>query len=584
MTGDEHDLHLRPGRIGHGRRGAKQPKSFAGEVMRAVRKAGHAGEPFPANRKHGGRSTFGRGRRIAATLGLHAHARRVVVKVRVVRQQVARFRSAPLARHLTYLQRDGVTRDGVDARMFSASSDNADAREFAERCADDRHHFRFIVSPDDAAQLESLRGFTRDLMRQVERDLGSRLDWVAVDHWNTDNPHIHVLLRGRAEDGSDLVISRDYISRGLRGRASELVTLELGPRTEIDIQTSLRREADADRWTSLDRALRDLADEHAGLVDLRPGAGIASSETETLLRGRAAKLEKLGLAESVGPARWLLKPGMEDTLRALGTRGDVIKTMHRAMTEAGREPAVADFTLHGAEPAQRIEGRLVQRGLHDELAGTAYLIVDGIDGRSHHVVVRDLDATGDAAPGAVVMVRPFEGRDLRLRTSISVLSDLGLEQQVAAPGATWLDRRIVARWGDFSQRGFGADVSVAIERRIDWLNEQGLAVREAGRLSLSCNLLATLRERELRETATRLSTNSGLPFQPTETGDHVSGVYRQRLNLASGRFAMIDNGLGFQLVPWQPAMELKIGQQVSGTLTPSGGVDWSFTRHRGIGF
>ena len=140
-----------------------------------------------------------------------------------------------------YLKRDGVTRDGADARMFDATSDAADEQSFAERTADDRHHFRFIISPEDAAELADLRTFTRELMQDVERDLGTRLDWVAVDHWNTDNPHVHVLIRGRADDGQDLVISRDYISRGFRDRAAERVTVELGPRSEHEIRTALEK-------------------------------------------------------------------------------------------------------------------------------------------------------------------------------------------------------------------------------------------------------------------------------------------------------------------------------------------------------
>ena len=119
------------------------------------------------------------------------------MKVRVVRHQGARFRSAPLPKHIAYLKRGGVTRDGEDARMFDGASDAADERAFAERCEADRHHFRFIISPEDAAALGDLKTFTRELMRDVESDLGTRLDWIAVDHRNTDNPHVHVLIRGR---------------------------------------------------------------------------------------------------------------------------------------------------------------------------------------------------------------------------------------------------------------------------------------------------------------------------------------------------------------------------------------------------
>jgi len=127
---------------------------------------------------------------------------------RVVRHHGRKFRAASLALHITYLNREGVTRDGSDARMFDARSDDSDAKAFAERCEDDRHHFRFTVSPEDAGQIADLKAFTRELMKTAERDLETHLDWIAVDHWNTDNPHIHILVRGKADDGKDLVISR----------------------------------------------------------------------------------------------------------------------------------------------------------------------------------------------------------------------------------------------------------------------------------------------------------------------------------------------------------------------------------------
>jgi|SRR5271168_4451240 type IV secretory pathway VirD2 relaxase len=100
----------------------------------------------------------------------------------------------------------------------------------------------------------------------MRSDLGTSLDWVAVD-WNTDSPHIHLLVRRRADDGQDLVISRDYISKGFRGRAAERATLELGPRSEQEIRPDLESEVGAERWTSLDRSLRDISDEGGGVVD-----------------------------------------------------------------------------------------------------------------------------------------------------------------------------------------------------------------------------------------------------------------------------------------------------------------------------
>ena len=297
MTTRDDDFNPRPGRIHHGNQGAKRPKSFVGEVMRAANKAGHRGQTFRRSSGTAGRSTFGRGRRAALSLASRSSGRRVVVMARIVRHRGGRFRSAPLSKHVAYLKREGVTRDGADARMFNAASDDADTKAFAARCGEDRHHFRFTVSPEDAGQMADLRAFTRELMADAVSDLGTRLEWVAIDHWNTDNPHIHVLLRGRADDGQDLVISRDYISKGFRARAAERVTLEMGPRSEQEIRAGLENEVGAERWTSLDRSLRDISDEGGGVADLRPGGASEDPELRRLMLGRAAKLERLGLAE-----------------------------------------------------------------------------------------------------------------------------------------------------------------------------------------------------------------------------------------------------------------------------------------------
>jgi type IV secretory pathway VirD2 relaxase len=583
MTMHDDDFNPRPGRIAHGNQGAKRPKSFVGEVMRAAKKAGHRGQTFRRSSGTAGRSTFGRGRRAALSLGSRSSGRRVAVIARIVRHRGGRFRSAPLSKHVAYLKRDGVTRDGADARMFDAASDDADTKAFAERCEEDRHHFRFTVSPEDADQLADLRTFTRDLMKDAERDLGTGLDWVAVDHWNTDNPHVHVLVRGRADNGQDLVVSRDYISKGFRARAAERVTLELGPRSEQEIRAGLENEVGAERWTSLDRSLRDISDEGGGIADLRPGGAGEDPELRRLMLGRAAKLERLGLAEQVGPAQWTIRPGLEAALRDLGIRGDIIKTMHRAVSAADREADLAGFALHGDEASEPVLGRLVERGLHDELKGTAYAIIEGVDGRTHHLVFSDLEMTGDAKPGAIVETRAYDDSRGRKRLSLATRSDLAIEAQVSAPGATWIDRQLLAKDSALSGGGFGADVREAMDRRIDHLVEQDLARRQGQRVVFARDLIKTLRRSELDEAAAKLSAATGLAYRPWTEGEHVSGIYRQRVTLASGRFAMIDDSLGFQLVPWRPGLEQRLGQQVSGTLTPGGGIDWSFQRDRGLG-
>ncbi len=503
-----------------------------------------------------------------------------MVKARVVRHTA---RAGALAQHLTYLRREGVTRDNEKARLFGPESESVDVDVFTERCRDDRHHFRFIVSPDDALEMEDLRAFTRDLTRQMERDLGTGLDWVAVDHWNTEHPHVHLIMRGRRDDGQDLVIARDYIGQGMRDRARDLITLELGPRTELDIRRSLERQVDAERWTELDRQLVRETRE-SGTIDMAPVSGHQSDEHHALKIGRLRKLEALGLASEIGNAQWVMEPEAEATLRELGERGDIIKRMHRALTEHGIERGTTSYVLAAESLDVPVIGRLVERGLDDELHGSAYAIVDGVDGRSHHIKLPDLDAAGDGAPGSIVELRTFDDAHGKRRVALAVRSDLDLAHQVSATGATWLDRQAIAREPvALSEGGFGAEVRDALDRRADHLVREGLAERQGRRVVFARNLIDTLRRRELETVGEKLAAETGLPFTKADTGEYVAGAYRQRLVLASGRFALLDDDLGFQLVPWSPSLERQLGTHVSGVARDDGGVDWSFGRKRGLG-
>ncbi|WP_333836076.1 relaxase/mobilization nuclease domain-containing protein [Novosphingobium sp.] len=575
----EDDFRIRPGRIRSTR--AQQARPFIAQALAAAQKAGGAvsrqGRIGPGNR-----SRFGRGQRAAVQANrlLTARSRGAVVKARVVRQG---GRNAPLGTHLNYLRREGVTRDGEKARLFGPGGDDADPKAFAERCEDDRHHFRFIVSPDDAMEMADLKGFTRELVGQMEKDLGSRLDWVAVDHWNTEHPHIHLIVRGVRDDGENLVISRDYIKEGMRDRARDLITQELGPRTDQEIRRTIERQVESERWTNLDRQLaRDAY--RTGVVDLAPHSDRQPDEFHALKVGRLRKLKGLGLADEIGPGQWTISEKAEATLRELGERGDIIKRMHRALTDRGIERGAASYVLAGESLNDPVVGRLVERGLDDELKGTAYAVVDGVDGRTHHIKLPDLEAAGDSAPGSIVELRKFDDARGQRRVALAVRSDLDISAQVTATGATWLDRQAIAREPvALGGGGFGAEVRDAMDRRAEHLIDQRLAERHGRSVIFSRNLIDTLRQREVEATAEKLAAETGRPFAKAETGEYVAGVYRQRIALASGRFAMIDDGLGFQLVPWSPSLEKHLGQQVSGVARGDGGVDWSFGRKRGLG-
>ncbi len=575
MKGED-DFRIRPGRIRS--RGSQRGRAAIAQALAAAQRAGGIGAG--RGRSSGaGFSTFGRGRAssIRATHRLGSRARQVIVKARVVRHG---GRSS-LAANLNYLQRDGVTRDGERGVLFGADADGLDRNAFASACENDRHHFRFIVSPEDAADMRDLKGFTRDLMARMEHDLGTRLDWRAVEHWNTDNPHVHINVRGVGDDGRDLVISRDYIREGMRAAAREIVTQELGLRSDLDIRRSLERQVEAERWTDIDRALARERDRN-GLIDTAPERGVLPGPDHALRIGRLRKLEGLGLANEIAPGQWTMRGDAETALRELQTRGDIIKRMHEAMAERGIDRGAASYVLE-PDPGQPITGRLVDRGLHDELISSAYAIVDGIDGRTHHIRFPDIEATGDCKPGAIVELCHFEDRKGRQRVALAVRSDMDLDAQVRAPGATWLDRRNLSGDGRDLGGGFGAEVRSAMEARAEYLADEGLARRQGQRIVFARNLLDTLKRRELDAAAAKLSAEIGLTHTPSQTGDYVMGTVRQRLTLASGRYAMIENALGFQLVPWSPSLDRQMGKHISGVMRGDGGVDWSFARGRGLG-
>jgi type IV secretory pathway VirD2 relaxase len=255
-----------------------------------------------------------------------------------------------------------------------------------------------------------LRGFTRDLMRQMETDLDTALDWIAVDHHNTDHPHTHIIVRGVTDDGKILNIAGDYIAHGVRCRASDLVTLELGHQSEIEVARKIASEVEAERLTRLDKMLIAEQREH-GVVDLQPGE--ASSylvrENRPLMIGRAKRLERYGLASEIEPGRWVVSDKAEAILKELGERGDIIKTMHRALAAHGLadQRGVSQYLPHVGQLTEPVIGCVIGKGLAgDEMSEMVYLVVDGVDGRIHHMEFADPARIEDVRRGMIVEVAP----------------------------------------------------------------------------------------------------------------------------------------------------------------------------------
>ncbi|MFC5580987.1 DUF3363 domain-containing protein [Rhodanobacter terrae] len=628
--------------------------AFINQVLRQTNKAGaKVGNKIgKAGRQPGAR--LGRGHVAARFAGrsLAANARRVAIKARLVNLAKASPRS--ITTHLRYIEREGVDRLGGAGRAYGPTTDAADLDAFKERSAGDRHQFRFIVSPEGAEQLDDLRTYTRHLMARMEGDLGTRLEWVAVDHWNTDNPHTHIVLRGKDDTGKDLIISRDYIAEGMRGRASELATEWLGPRTEREIQRTMQREVDQERWTGLDRTLqRETGDD--GLVRIERFSEPRLQRQRQVLIGRLQRLQRMGLAVESQPGKWVVHAEAEATLRAMGERGDIIRTMQSAMNSRQRELAV----FQPGKDSQAIVGRVVGKGLAGELHDKGYLIVDGTNGKAHyvalppradlehyptgavvevkgsadvraadrnvaalvvdgvyrtdhHLAVAQGQATPDRDPREVVAAhvrrlealrragivdrvaegvwrvpddliergRQYDAPRLGSGVAVALKSHLPIERQTRVIGATWLDQQLLGGDKGMGDLGFGGEVKYALSKRADFLIEQGLAQRRGQRVVLARNLLATLRERDIGAAARKIAEETGLIYRPMENAKPISGVYRRDVLLASGRYAMLDGGAGFSLVPWKPVIEQKRGRRVTAVVCGQG-ISWEFARQRG---
>jgi len=383
---------------------SKLERRYLQDVLKATARAGGASQKgrggFQGNRIGRG---AGAGRVLRARDRYAAfRRRRAIVKTRIVKLKGRGVAAARL--HLRYLERDGVTREGAPGELYNAREDRPDGKAFLERCEDDHHQFRFIVSADDGLEYDNLKGLTRRLMTTMERDLGTKLDWVAVDHFNTGHPHTHIVVRGRDETGQDLIIARDYISHGMRERVAELVVLDLGPRSDRDIEEALRREVEQERFTSLDRALiRDADDARQVGMGAR-----ADAFRQSLRTGRLQKLVRLGLVDEVAPGRWRLAEDLEPTLRRMGERGDIIRTMQRALSDRRSSRGLAEYAIYdpGGPQSNPLIGRIVARGLSDELQDRHYLVLDATDGQTHYVDIGRAERERLAEEGQIVRVAP----------------------------------------------------------------------------------------------------------------------------------------------------------------------------------
>ncbi len=539
---------------------------------RAARQRGHITSAMPKR---------GMGAGVRAAAGLIAPgSRRVIVKARYTRISAGDMGAARA--HLKYIQRDGVTREGDVGRLYDAQHDDVDGRALLERSDNDPHQFRFIVSAEDSARMSDLKPFIRDLLAQMERDLDTKLDWVAVDHFNTGHPHTHVVIRGRDDNGGDLVMARDYIGHGVRARAQALVTLELGPETQLERIQKLFDEVSQERLTRLDRQLMARARDNILVIT----ATEENDPTQRTLRiGRLRALQRLGLASELQAGVWSLDANAEAKLRQLGDRADKFKMMQRALKEAGIERSAAAMALFERGPRKvPLVGKVVGVGLVDEITDRTWVIIDAVDGRVHYADLGRLNEGVVPVRGNIVALAGGGPNEKPSSvTRLHLLSATDLERQTTYEGPTWLDQAIVTKWQpEIRTTGFTAEANKALKARTDWLvNRQFIKQSPDGKHLPRADIMNALRLAETQQLATDVSRRLNAAFVPSTPGARITGTYDHAIATPTGKIAVIRREDTFTLAPWQPALEPFRGQAVAGIVGPTR-MTWTHARGRGL--
>ena len=362
-------------------------------VLKIFSKSGRGSAMFGKGTRGGNPA---RGRRAAATRNRGLTARRVIVKARVIKNSPNGRKVAGL--HMKYIQRDGVGKDEEKGGLFGKERQEISADDLTKTITGEKHQFRFIVSPEDGHDID-LEKFSKDLMKQAEIDTGQKLIWGAVSHYNTDNPHVHIVVRGIDESGDQVWLDREYISRGLRNRASEIVTRELGCRTEIEIDQALTNEITQERYTSLDRQLDHRMIDNQVIFadyDMNDPGRFADSR----LMSRVEKLKEIGLVKDLRPRKFEFVEGWQNKLKAMGQRGDIIKTIH---AELGRNDT-GNYHIHFQNDDINIEGVVSRKGLADELSDRQFMIVENERGEIHYLEAdhKTQNAISELQEGAIV--------------------------------------------------------------------------------------------------------------------------------------------------------------------------------------
>lgn len=413
---DDYKFRLRPRRAGPARRGDMGWSIALRTVFRYARSSAKS-------RKHAQASSAGsRPRR--------SFNQRCAVRVTYSQNKTAGQWRA----HGIYIVREGAA-GKQECPGFASSESGKDIAATLDKwqAAGDERIWKIILSPEFGERLD-LERMTRDVLARSEEQLGTSLEWVAVSHFNTEHPHVHLVIRGRREDGSPLTLSRDFIKQGMRSLAEDACTLQLGPRTELDALAASEREVKEHRYTSLDRALerRGSREHEEGAEHLRVAVDprvvnnpIASSARERLLQARLTVLQGMGLAYEAAPGEWLVPVNFSTVLKAMQLAQDRQKMLARnggLLSDPRLRLNVLDFRR-----TPEVQGRVLVHGEEEQAlgAGRHYLLLEGTDAQVHMIFytpeMEEARSAGRLKPNSFVQMRLQRSGEKRILR----VSDLG---------------------------------------------------------------------------------------------------------------------------------------------------------------
>ena len=496
-------------------------------------------------------SVFGKGR---GGLESRNYMQRVVVKSRVVK--IKGNGKELINKHINYITRSGVEKDGSPAIAFNENIDlsKEDLNKFVDKCQHDRHTFRLIISPEDAEYL-NLKTYTREVVDRMERDMNTRLQWVAVNHHNTDNPHTHLFIRGVNDKGNDLYIKRDYISNGIRVRCQEISTSYLGHRTELDIEEQIENNIRKERLTDLDRNMLRNSRDYVVDLSATPENYQARFRRNAMLQ-RCAYLSKLGLASETEPGKWQLHPEAEKILKELGQRGDIIKTMHASLRGENTMPECVIYSKFNDD--QQLKGVVIGKGLSDELSGDTYMIVKATDNKAYYIPLSNKSEKEgqEAETGSLVSVSG-KGHYITVHTH----SRLSIADQITAEGPTYLDREIAKKGiGGPADKVLSAmenDLEKAKAERFKVLQGRGLTnTPEAGKPALKYDAFDKLEQAE-HDKIYRIFKEKGYAKAEIPEGKEFTGHIVKIDKLSDGAYAVMANTSTKEVavVPYRNGME-----------------------------